>query len=526
MLDEPSLIILSGANLGARDVTSLRDMQLDHDRRRAERSLSEFTKMAWHVIEPGTPYIGNWHLDVISEHLEAVTRGEIRNLLINVPPRHMKSIQVAVMWPVWVWMTRPQFRWLFASYAGSLSVRDSLKCRRLIESPWFQERWGHRFALTGDQNAKTFFENNKSGYRFATSVGASTTGHGGDILVVDDPHNSMEAQSDTMRETTLEWWDQAMSTRLNNPKTGCKVIVMQRLHENDLSGHVLRQGGWDHLCLPAEFEKGRRSKTTLGNYDPRTEDGELLWKGRFGSKEIDELKTQLGEYGTSGQLQQRPSPAAGGIIKRDWFKLLPADDPLPKLSFVVQSYDTAFTEKTQNDPTACSTWGVFNHANGKSVVLLDCWKEHLSYPDLRKKMGEEYKAKYGDKDKTVDVVLIEEKGSGISLMQDLRRSGVPCHPYNPGRADKITRVHAVAPLLESGLVYLPESKKNPGRAPSWTDAMMHELMIFPNGEHDDMVDSMTQCLIYLRDTRMLSIDNHRDEYDHAPAKERSNPYAA
>jgi predicted phage terminase large subunit-like protein len=505
---------------------SLRDLQLDHDRRRAEKSLSEFTKMAWHVIEPGTPYIGNWHLDTISEHLEAVTRGDIRNLLINVPPRHMKSIQVAVMWPVWVWMTRPQFRWLFASYAGSLSVRDSLKCRRLIESPWFQARWGHRFALTGDQNAKTFFENDKSGYRFATSVGASTTGHGGDILVVDDPHNSMEAQSDTMRETTLEWWDQAMSTRLNNPKTGCKVIVMQRLHENDLSGHVLRQGGWDHLCLPAEFEKGRRSKTTLGNYDPRTEDGELLWKGRFGSKEIDELKVQLGEYGTSGQLQQRPSPAAGGIIKRDWFNLLPADDPLPKLMYVVQSYDTAFTEKTQNDPTACSTWGVFNHANGKAVVLLDCWKEHLSYPDLRKKMGEEYKAKYGDKDKTVDVVLIEEKGSGISLMQDLRRSGVPCHPYNPGRADKVTRVHAVAPLLESGLVYLPESKKTPGRAPAWTDAMMHELMIFPNGEHDDMVDSMTQALIYLRDTRMLSIDNNKDEYDQPPPRDRSNPYAA
>jgi predicted phage terminase large subunit-like protein len=317
-----------------------------------------------------------------------------------------------------------------------------------------------------------------------------------------------------------------MSTRLNNPKTGCKVIVMQRLHENDLSGHVLRQGGWDHLCLPAQFEKGRRSKTTLGNYDPRTEDGELLWKGRFGMKEIDELKVQLGEYGTSGQLQQRPSPAAGGIIKRDWFKLLSANDPLPKLMYVVQSYDTAFTEKTQNDPTACSTWGVFNHANGKSVVLLDCWKEHLGYPDLRKKMGEEYRSKYGDKDKTVDVVLIEEKGSGISLMQDLRRSGVPCHPYNPGRADKVTRVHSVAPLLESGLVYLPESKKNPGRAPSWTDAMMHELMIFPNGEHDDMVDSMTQALIYLRDTRMLNIDSNQSDDSYVPPKERSNPYAA
>jgi hypothetical protein len=194
-------------------------------KRQAEVSLIEFTKQAWNIIEPGTPYIGNWHLDTISEHLMAITRGEIRNLLINIPPRHMKSIQVAVMWPVWVWITNPACRWLFASYSASLSVRDSLKCRRLMESPWFKENWGDRFSLTGDQNVKTFFENNKSGYRMATSTNAATTGHGGDVIVVDDPHNALEAQSDTMRESTLEWWDQAMSTRLNNPKTGAKVAA-------------------------------------------------------------------------------------------------------------------------------------------------------------------------------------------------------------------------------------------------------------------------------------------------------------
>ena len=156
----------------------------EKERRAAEKSLYEFTKQAWHVIEPGTPFMHNWHLQVISEHLEAVTNGKISKLIINIPPRHMKSIQVAVMWPVWVWTFRPDFRWLFASYAGSLSVRDSLKCRRLIESEWFKDRWGDRFKLTGDQNAKTFFENDQSGYRFATSVGASTTGHGGDALPV------------------------------------------------------------------------------------------------------------------------------------------------------------------------------------------------------------------------------------------------------------------------------------------------------------------------------------------------------
>lgn len=503
-----------------------RALQKEKERRDASRSLDDFTKAAWHVIEPGTPYVDGWHLTAISKHLEAINKGHIRNLLINIPPRHMKSIQVAVMWPVFTWINRPDFRWLFASYAGSLSVRDSLKCRRLIESPWFQDLWGDRFQLTGDQNAKTFFENDHSGYRFATSVGASTTGHGGDCIVVDDPHNALEANSDAMRESTLEWWDQAMSTRLNNPKTGAKVVVMQRLHEKDLSGHILAQGGWDHLCLPAEFEKGRKLPvTSLGFKDPRTEEGELLWANRFGRDEIDQLKKQLGEYGASGQLQQRPSPAEGGLIKRDWFKLLESDKPLPKIMFVLQSYDTAFTEKTQNDPTAATTWGIINTEKGKAVVLLDCWKDHLGYPELRKKMYEEYKSKYGDKDKSVDAVLIEEKGSGISLIQDLRRAGVPIHSYNPGRADKVTRVHAVAPIIESGRVYLPESKKNPGHPPAWVDPLMHELLAFPNAEHDDMVDSLTQALIYLRDAGFLNLDEGKWVEEYVPPKDRSNPYA-
>lgn len=502
-------------------------LQKEQQRREASRSLDDFTKAAWHVIEPGTPYVEGWHLTAISEHLEAINRGHIRNLLINIPPRHMKSIQVAVMWPVYTWIDRPDFRWLFASYAGSLSVRDSLKCRRLIESPWFQSLWGDRFQLTGDQNAKTFFENDRSGYRFATSVGASTTGHGGDCIVVDDPHNALEANSDAMRESTLEWWDQAMSTRLNNPKTGSKVVVMQRLHEKDLSGHILAQGGWDHLCLPAEFEKGRKLPTTnLGFKDPRIDEGELLWAKRFGREEIDTLKRQLGQYGASGQLQQRPSPAEGGLIKRSWFKLLKADEDLPKLVFVLQSYDTAFTEKTQNDPTAHTAWGVFNTEKGKAVVLLDAWKEHLGYPELRKKMYEEYRSQYGEKSKSVDSVLIEEKGSGISLIQDLRRAGVPIHAYNPGRADKITRVHAISPLIESGLVYLPESKKSPGNPPAWVDTLMQELLAFPNAEHDDMVDSMTQALIYLRDAGFLNLD--ADKWDNdapEPRKDKRNPYA-
>jgi len=201
----------------------------------------------------------------------------------------MKSIQVSVMWPAWEWTNNPERRWLFSSYAAVLSTRDSLKCRRLIESPWYRKNFGHIFELTGDQNVKNRYENTKTGYRIATSVGGAATGEGGDRIVVDDPHNVVEATSKAMRESTLQWWDETMSTRLNDPKTGAKVIVMQRVHEEDLSGHVFEQGDYEHLCLPAEYE-GNKIFTSIGWSDPREEIGDLLWSERFGRTEIDSLK--------------------------------------------------------------------------------------------------------------------------------------------------------------------------------------------------------------------------------------------
>src|SRR5580700_8988180 len=200
----------------------------------AARGLGEFVRQAWHVVEPSTPFVPGWHIDAIIEHLEAVSRGQIRNLLINVPPRHMKSLLVSVFWPCWEWITWPERRWLFSSYAASLSTRDSVKCRRLIESPWYQARWADRFALTTDQNTKGRFDNNRSGYRLSTSVGGAVTGEGGDRIVCDDPHNVQDAESDSIRTATLEWWDVAMSTRQNDPKTTAMVIVMQRCHQRDL----------------------------------------------------------------------------------------------------------------------------------------------------------------------------------------------------------------------------------------------------------------------------------------------------
>jgi hypothetical protein len=232
----------------------------------------------------------------------------------------MKSLLVSVFWPAWEWIRWPERRWLFSSYAASLSIRDSLKCRRLIESPWYQRLWGERFALTGDQNTKGRFDNDRSGYRLATSVGGAATGEGGDRLVCDDPHNVQEAESDSIRKGTIDWFDVVMSTRVNDPKTAAKVVVMQRCHQQDLSGHLLEQGGFEHLCLPAEYE-GPKCITSIGWSEPREQVGELLWPEQFGPAEIADWKLRMGSYAAAGQLQQRPSPAGGGIIKRHWFRL-------------------------------------------------------------------------------------------------------------------------------------------------------------------------------------------------------------
>lgn len=510
-------------------------IQKEQGRRAAERSLYEFVKQAWHVVEPGVPFIESWHILVICDHLQAITEGQITRLLINIPPRHSKSIIVAVMWPCWEWLSRPDEKYLSASYSSVLSIRDNLKARRLVQSPWYQERWADRFTLSGDQSAKQRFENDKTGYRIATSVGGTATGEGGSRLILDDPHGAQDAQSDLMRGSAIEWFNTVWSTRLNNPKTDAMVTVMQRLHHLDVSGDSLKHvGRWEHLCIPAEYE-GVQRKTVLGPYDPRKKVGELICPERFGRKEIEALKESLGTYGSAGQLQQRPSPQGGGILRTDKFRLWPADRELPDLYHVTQSYDTAFTEKTSGDQTACSVWGVFEYEKKRHVLLLDCWADRLSYPALKKKVMDDWLAKYGGvkgdrmkPSRKADVILVEEKGSGISLLQDLRLSNIPAVPYNPGRADKISRAHMVAPLLEMGAFWVLESNKTRGKPRAWATPFLDQLEQFPAGEHDDMVDTFTQAALYLRNAGELEVPKapfeEPEELDYHARKPRANPY--
>lgn len=510
-------------------------IQREQLRRAAGASLYEFVKQSWNAVEPGIPFIPSWHIETICEHLEAVSAGDIRRLLINIPPRHSKSTIVSVMWPMWEWINSPEQKFLAASYSGTLSIRDNLKARRLIQSPWYQERWGSVFKLSGDQNAKQRFENDRTGYRIATSVGGTATGEGGSRLILDDPHGAQDAQSDAMRDSALEWFDQVWTTRLNNPKTDAMVVVMQRLHAKDISGHIIDDlKGWEHICIPAEWD-GKARATVLGNYDPRKVEGELICPERFGHEEIELLKVALGSYGAAGQLQQRPSPAGGGIIKTDNFRLWPASRQLPDLFYIVQSYDTAFTEKTTGDPTGCCVWGIFEHEGQRQVLLLDCWNEHLGYPALKKRVMDDWGARYGGEknnlmkpSRKADVVLVEAKGSGQSLLQDLRLSNIPAVAYNPGKADKISRAHMCTPLLESGVFWVLESAKNAGRPRTWVQPFLAQLEQFPAGEHDEMVDCWTQATLHLRDTGQLEVavvpDEEPDERDYHRPSHRNNPY--
>lgn len=490
-----------------------------------EDNLYEFMKAGWPYIDPNR-FVDSWHLGAIAEHLTAVCDGEITRLIINQPPRTSKSSMLVAFDP-WVWAQReisdtsgPGVQFLHASYAQSLSVRDSVKTRRLLESPWYQQYWGHRVQITSDQNTKVRFDNAQGGYRLATSVGGTLTGEGGSIIIIDDPHNAMEAESEAVRTSTLEWFDSSLSTRLNNPDTGAMILVMQRLHEEDMTGHILSSDAgsdWVHLMLPMRYEAERARiiyPNAIGWSDPRTVEGELLTPERYSEKAVKRLERQLGPYGSAGQLQQRPSPKGGGILKReywmDWEK-----DTYPQVDYVLASIDTAYTEKEENDPSAMTVWGIFlNDHEVPNAILMNAWTERLELHDLANKI-----AKTAKKFK-VDHMLIENKASGISVAQEIRRlfayEDFSLQMIDPKNLDKIARAYSVQPILAEGCVLKDGNTHRTGPgiiwAPqkfSWADMVITQCAGFPKAKHDDIVDTVTQALRFLRQTGMLSRGEER-----------------
>lgn len=306
--------------------------------RQAETSLRRYVEEAWTILEPDRAFLPNWHLDYVVEHLEAVTAGEITRLVINMPPRYAKSLLASVFWPTWEWIRHPGGRWIFASYADLLAIKHSVDRRTVIQSSWYQRRWGQQVQLAPDQNVKGEFLNTRRGHMIATSIGGSITGKGGNRIVVDDPHNPTQAESDAQREAALAYFTRTLSTRLDNKNTDAIVVVMQRLHERDLSA-VCLDLGFTHVCLPAEAETQTRLVFPRSGRVHDRSPGDVLWPEREGPAVLAKQKAQLGSAAYAGQYQQRPAAAGGLIFRREWFRLY---DELPPLHQYAQSWDMAF----------------------------------------------------------------------------------------------------------------------------------------------------------------------------------------
>jgi len=449
----------------------------------AEKSLQHFIRQAWPVVEPKEPFVGGWHIDAICEHLEAITNLQIQNLIINVPPRHMKSLSVTVFWPCWEWGPKDMghIRWLFSSYAERLSKRDSLKCRRLIMSPWYQERWGHRYHIVSDQNEKLRFENSKTGYRIATSVGGVGTGEGGDRIVADDPHNVIDGESEVKRETVLLWWDESMATRLNDENTGAKVVIMQRVHDADLCGHILEQElDYVHLCLPARYE-GNRVKTCIPLdkpfEDPRAEDGEPLWPGKFGQAELDKRERGMTEYAVAGQHQQRPSPRGGGIFKVEKFEIIEAM-PGGKVEPILDS--VRYWDKAGTEGGGKRTAGVLMHRlrNGKQLISdvvkgqwgADKREAHIRQTAMLGGLG-------------VDIWVEQEPGSGGKESAEWTIKNMAGFVVRAERVtgDKETRAEPYSIQVNAGNVQLLKA--------DWNRDFIREHEKAPMGEFKDQWDA-------------------------------------
>ncbi len=449
----------------------------------AQRSLLDFIRLMWPVIEPGRRFVEGWAVEAICEHLEAVTRGEIKKLLINVPPGCMKSLTTNVFWPAWEWgpRNRPNLRYISSAYAESLSVRDNRRCRQLIESDVYQHLWGERFAFAADQNAKLKIENTKRGFRIATSVGGVSTGERGDRLIVDDPHNVSQADSEAIRESALQWFTEVLSTRTNDDDSAF-VVIMQRVHERDVSGLILsKELGYEHLMLPMEFEQSRKCSTSIGFSDPRTKEGELLWPERFSRKHLEEhLKPNLrawgGTYAEAGQLRQHPVPRGGGMFKRDDFEMV---DAPPKGGRRVRGWDFA-ASKDRGAYTA----GVKMSTDGRgNYCIEDVVRDQLSPGGVEAL----FKSVAEQDGKTVPVDIPQDPGQAGKFQRQHFTgllAGFVVHS-SPETGSKEDRARPLAAQAEAGNLSLV-------RAP-WNDAFISEAMLFPNGQYKDQIDAASRA---------------------------------
>jgi predicted phage terminase large subunit-like protein len=471
---------LLSPNLSVSDLNSIVE-QIEYERLR--KSFEHYFLTSFGILNPGLVLKYNWHIGCISEYLEAAFRREVTKLIINIPFRMLKSSLCSIAFPSWVLGNLPITKFMCVSYSDQLATDLSVKCRQLVESDWFAKVFPE-FQLAKDSNQKTRFDTTKNGYRYATSAGGSATGMGADFLLADDYMSPRMAKSDQERETALGNWAPMFQTRKNDPQKSVEIIIEQRTHDKDLTGMLLKEGGYEHLCLQGKFES--KKTFSFGKFHKDVEQGELLQENRLSQEVLDRYKIALGSQDYAAQIQQSPMAEGGNIVKLQWFKRYsPALLESMQFETIVVSCDTAYQPDQLADPSCFGAWGIKDN----KIYLLDLLNENLAYPDLERKLNsflEKHKPHW---------TLIENRASGQSLIQKLQAEGrfaVKKIEITKEKGNKMVRLHNVSAIIEAGNVFLPE------RA-DWLFDYENQITKFPNSEKDDMVDQTSQCLAWFKD---------------------------
>lgn len=437
----------------------------------ARRSFAEYVRQAWPVIEPGTPLVWGWAVDAICEHLEAVTRGDIKRLVINVPPGSMKSKLTAVLWTTWSWLHKPHYKFLSSSYALSLAERNNVECRRILQSEWYGSNFG--IGISSEEGGKVNFSTDHLGVMRAISVGGATTGYRGDSFIIDDPHDVSKAESDAKRSEAVQWFIESAQTRLNSLRDSSIIVVMQRVHEEDVTATALEMG-YEHLCIPMRWDESLRKTTSIGWTDPRKEDGELMWEERFPRKELDTLERNMGAYAVAAQMQQTPAPRKGGLIQVDNIEVI---DELPDEPFIaVRAWDFAGTE------------GAGAYTVGLQMLYGQHSEQFYIVDVKRKQLG-------GGKVRELTLETAEEDGRAVVISI----------PQDPGAAGKSVAEDHVANLAGYNVKVEQQSGSKEMRAEPfasqveigrvkvlnrvWTRTLLDEMRFFPKSKYKDQVDA-------------------------------------
>ncbi len=463
--------------------------------------LAAFTKLAWPQVYPTSPCHWNWHMSLLIEHYQAGLRGEIRELVVNLPPGGSKSSLTSVFFPAWAWTHSPGLSWIFAAYGQKIVRRDAELWKQLIQSPWYQKRWGKGFQIPGIP-AIDLIKNDKGGFRLGTTPGGEVTGFHGNVHVYDDP-NKPEELTKVGLANVRDWSARTMGTRWRRPpEINFTCCIMQRLHCDDLAQALIDRGAV-HICLPANFDPTRRTVTSWG-MDPRTDEGELLDPVRLPQRLIDEMRANLGAMNASAQLDQNPVPEGGGLFKkadlRFWSDLpisisegimFPDGTKAPCIARPadyeqrINSWDMAFKDEATSDYVAGQVWD----RCGSGLFLVDQMHGHLSFTASMQGV-----VTLAARWPGASAKLIEDKANGPGIVSVLE-SCIPGIIAVPPQGGKFARASSATPFFEAHNVYLPDPNM-PGY--SWVWDFIVELLSFPRGKHDDQVDSMSQALLYLQ----------------------------